>query len=141
MTRVLWTVSLVCLIVTAPSARAAERISAAVFGRDPTRFTDHQIRIDKLGCFFSPDAGYRCTTYAGAYVLLGDVAPAGVRAKIKAECGGIVEGEDDPSCLFDLVFTPSGSSKGVGQIVKGDRAVQGTVWMVKAASATLSLHR
>ncbi len=140
MTRLLLTIALVCLAATTFGAKAAEKPSAAALARDPARFLNHQLRIDKLGCFFSPEAGYRCTTYGGVYVLPGDIAPADVKTKIKADCGGIVEDEDDPSCLFDLVFTPSAVGRGVGQIVKGDRSAEGPVWMVHAAFATLTPH-
>jgi hypothetical protein len=127
-------------LLSSAFAQTAQRTSAGVFARDPARFLNQLVRVDKLGCFFSPEAGYRCTAYNGLYVVAGEMSPPAIKHKIEAECGGIVEEEDDPGCLFDLVFTPLSVAKGQGQLVQGDRSVTGQVWMVQAATVRATAH-
>ena len=138
MAKVMLVIALVGLVGATSGVESAERPSLAALARNPAAFLGHQLRIDKLGCFVSPEGSYRCTTYGGIYILPAEIAPDKVKTKIKAECGGIVEDESDPSCLFDLVLTPSAVTKGVGQIVEGDRSVEGPVWMIEAPSASLT---
>jgi hypothetical protein len=128
-----------CLVVsfmgTAAFAQSAQRVAAIAFSRDPARFLNQRIRVDGLGCW-SVDAAYRCTTYKGLYVIPGEIAPAATKKAIGDECGGIVEDEEDPGCLFDLVFTPLAVTKGEGRLSQGDRSVTGQVWMVQTDSLT-----
>lgn len=125
-----------CFASTAAAAQTLQRVSPLVFGRDPAHFLNQRIRVDNVGCFFYPEAGYRCTTYKGLYVVSGEIAPPAIKKTIGDECGGKVEFEDDPGCLFDLVFTPVAVTKGEGQLIQGDRAVTGQVWMVRTDSIT-----
>lgn len=129
------------LLAAAASAQAAEPVSIAAFGRDPTRFLNHEIHLAKLGCFSSTGADVRCTTYNGVYVLARDITPPALKKAIDHRCGGIVEGEDDPFCLFDAVFTPVAAGKGKGVVVEGDHSVSQTVWMIQAGTLTLMQHR
>ena len=141
LTKIVAVLAIGCCLGAAAWAQSARTVGSEAFDRDPAALLNQPIRVARLGCFSTPGSGYRCTTYHGAYVLLGTVAPAAMKAKIDAECGGIVEAEDDPSCLFDVVFTPLSVGKGTGDIVKGDESVRGSVWMVRAATGTATLHR
>lgn len=60
---------------------------------------------------------------------------------ITENCGGIVESEDDPTCTFDIVFTPTGSSKGPGQVIKGEQSVTTQVSIVGADVVSVSARR
>jgi hypothetical protein len=125
----------------AACAQSVERVPLSRFGADPARFVNHRIRIDRVGCFFYPEAGLECTTYRGLYVVPGEVVPGVMKAAIEGECGGIVETEDDPNCLFDITFTPVGVTRGVGTVTKGDKSVEGSIWKVQTSSVSVAPHR
>lgn len=126
------------ILAAATSAQATETVSVAAFGGDPTRFLHHEMRLAKLGCFSSTGADVRCTSYNGVYVLARDISPSRLKKEIDDRCGGIVEEEDDPLCLFDAVFTPVAARRGKGVVIKGDHSVAKPVWILQAGTVTLT---
>lgn len=133
--------TLIGLFVSPGLAEAQKRVTAAELSSNVANLLGHDLRIGKIGCFVAEDGRFKCTTYTGVYIAPRDVAPASLKAKIKAECGGLVEMEDDPSCLFDGVFTPSSMERGRGQVTRGDRSVESDVLILNSPPITLTPHR
>jgi hypothetical protein len=128
------------LVLAAP-AEAQQRTTAQALMSKVADLLGHTLRLDKLGCFVTDTDTLKCTTYTGVYIVPRDVVPASLKAKIRASCGGIIEFEDEPFCLFDGVFTPSSMERGRGQVTDGDRSVDGDILILYSPPIALTLHR
>ena len=139
---------LTCLVLallgslgSSASAEPTRRVTVPTLINNVANLLGHPLRLDKIGCFVAGDDTLKCTTYTGVYIVPHDVAPASLKAKIKSSCGGIIEFEDEPFCLFDGIFTPSSMERGRGQVTDGDSSVEGDVLILYSAPIALTPHR
>jgi hypothetical protein len=133
--------ALLGLLASPAVAETQQRVTAPALINNVANLLGHTLRLDKLGCFVADDGKLKCTTYTGVYIVPRDIVPASLKAQIKASCGGLIEFEDEPFCLFDGVFTPSSMERGRGQVTDGDRSVDGDVLILYSPPIALTPHR
>lgn len=125
----------VLLASQAAFAQTPTRVTAAAFARDPGRYLNRPVSVEKMGCLSDFKGGYICTSYRGLYVTSSQLSPPNVAKDVNESCGGKTEFEDEPDCMFDIVFTPVGLVKDVGLVTHGDKSVTGPIW--KATATTI----
>jgi hypothetical protein len=109
---------------------AFKPVTAKELARNPDAYVRQPIELKDAYCY-AAEKGYICMTTEPLSVIAEGIASSVRKSIIDDECGEFDALEQSPDCKFSLRFVPKSVNVETGTYVRGDKAVEGQIKVLR----------